>query len=89
MLFNCFGCRRNFSAEKFNVARITISCPVCETNLNIAQSLARIYGKLVGEQVTKIMTALERLMDKSKSGDLSTAISLAQHRIERLCEEGQ
>jgi hypothetical protein len=86
--FNCFACKLNFQAERFNVARVNISCPVCETSLNIAQSLGRVYGKVIGENVAKIMTALERLMDKSKNGDLNPAISLAQHRIEKLCEEG-
>jgi hypothetical protein len=86
MIFNCYGCKLNFHAEKFNVARVTISCPTCATNLNIAQSITRTYGKVIGEQVSKIMQSLEKLMDKSKSGDLSTAISLSQRRIESLCE---
>jgi hypothetical protein len=86
--FNCFACKRNFQAERFNVARVNISCPVCETSLNIAQSLGRVYGKLVGEQISKVMSALERLLGKSKNGDLNPAISLAQHRIESLCKEG-
>lgn len=87
MLFNCYGCKCTFRAERFNVARVTISCPICETNLNIAQSITRTYGRVIGEQVSKIMAALEKLMDKSRSGDLSTAISLSQRRIEMLCAE--
>jgi hypothetical protein len=89
MIFNCYACRLDFSADKINVARITISCPVCETNLNIAQSLARVYGKVVGEQVAKVMSALERVLAKSRSGDMNPHISLAQRRIEALREEGQ
>ena len=83
--FNCFVCKRNFQAERFNVARVTIGCPVCATELNIAQSLSRTYGKFVGEQVSKLMTALERVLDKSRNGDLSQTISDVYHRIEALC----
>ena len=83
--FNCFECNLNFQAERFNVARITIPCPVCEAHLNIAQSLGRTYGKLVGEQVSKLMTPLERVLDKSRNGDLSQTISDAYRRIEILC----
>jgi hypothetical protein len=86
MIFNCFACKRNFEAVKFNVARITISCPVCETNLNIAQSLTRSYGKVVGEQITKIMSALESLLGRSRSGDMTPHILRAQRKIEELCE---
>lgn len=89
MIFNCFVCRLDFHAEKFSIARVTISCPVCETNLQIAQSLGRVYGKLVGEQVAKIMAGLERILDKSKNGDMNPHILLSQRRIEQLCEEGQ
>ena len=84
---NCFECKLNFQAERFNVARITIPCPVCEAHLSIAQSLGRTYGKLVGEQVSKIMTSLERVLDKSRNGDLSQTISDVYHRIEALCGE--
>jgi hypothetical protein len=83
--FNCFACKLNFQAERFNVARITIPCPVCEANLNIAQSLGRTYGKFVGEQISKMMAALERVLDKSRNGDLSQTISEVYARITQLC----
>ena len=83
--FNCFECNLNFQAERFNVARITIPCPVCEANLNIAQSLGRTYGKFVGEQISKMMAALERVLDKSRNGDLSQTISEVYARITQLC----
>ena len=86
MRFNCFVCRLDFHAEKFNIARVTISCPICETNLQIAQSLGRSYGKVVGEQVSKIMEALQRVLSKSKNGDMNPHILLSQRRIEQLCE---
>lgn len=85
--FNCFACKRNFQAERFNVARVNIACPLCATELNIAQSLGRAYNKLVGEQVGKLMAALERVLDKSRSGDLSQTISEVYSRITQLCEE--
>ena len=84
--FHCFECRRSFEAENFNLARIIITCPVCATHLNIAQSIGRAYGKIVGERVTKIMEALERLCAKSKE-NLATPITLAYIQIKALCEE--
>lgn len=85
MQFNCYACKQNFSAQHFNIARITISCPICETLLNIAQSLGRVYGELIGQQISKIMEKLERVLSKSRSGDQTDIIILTQRRIEKLC----
>jgi ribosomal protein S27E len=87
--FHCFECKNHFEAVNFNLARITISCPVCETQLNLAQSLTRVYGKTVGEQVSKIMEALERLCSKSKNTVLAGHIESAYARITQLWEETQ
>lgn len=86
--FNCFACNIDFEAEHFNLARITIPCPVCETRLNIAQSIARAYGKTVGDQVVKIMDALEKVAERSKES-LAAVIESAYGRIVKLCEEMQ
>jgi hypothetical protein len=88
MILNCYVCKRDFTAAHFNVGRITISCPVCETNLNIAQSAGRVYGDLVGKQISGISEKLERVLSKSRSGDQTDIINLSQRRIEKLCEEG-
>lgn len=85
MIYNCYGCRQDFFA-KTNIARITISCPICNTNLNIAQSLGRFYGEIIGKQISDVMSKLERVLAKSRSGDMSPAILLSQNRIENLCE---
>jgi hypothetical protein len=88
MLFNCFVCKNHFEAQHFNLARINISCPCCETNLNIAQSLARVYGKTVGDQISKIMESLQRVADKGKES-LAGTLGDAYAKISKLCEEGQ
>jgi hypothetical protein len=84
--FNCFECHNDFGAEHFNLARITIPCPVCETQLDITQSLTRAYGKTVGEQVAKIMKALEQVAERGKES-MATMIESAYGRIVKLCEE--
>lgn len=86
--FNCFACSLDFEAEHFNLACITINCPICETHLNIAQSIGRAYGKTVGDQVAKIMDALEKVAERSKES-LSSVIESAYGRIMKLCEEAQ
>jgi hypothetical protein len=84
--FHCFECHREFQAERFNLANITVTCPVCETHLHIAQSLGRVYGKAVGDAAIKIIAALEKLCDKSKDV-LTIPIDSAYARIVALCEE--
>ena len=84
--FHCFECRREFEAEHFNLARITIECPVCATHLDIAQSIGRAYGKVVGEQVSKIMKALAQVAERGKES-MAVMIESAYGRIVKLCEE--
>ena len=86
--FHCFECKRTFEAAHFNLARITIECPVCATHLDIAQSIARAYpeSKLVGEQVFKIMKALAQVAERGKES-MATMIESAYGRIVKLCEE--
>jgi hypothetical protein len=87
MTFHCFACKNQFEATHFNLARITISCPVCETQLNITQSLTRVYGKIAGEQIGKIMDALQRVADRSRNSLMGPTIESAYMRISQLCEE--
>lgn len=86
MNFHCFACKNQFEAAHFNLARITISCPTCETSLNIAQSLTRVYGKTVGEQIAKIVDALQRVADRSRNSLMGPTIDSAYARISQLCE---
>ena len=84
--FNCYACHNNFDARNFNLARITIACPICQTENDIAQCLTRVYGKTVGEQVSKIMKALAQVAERGKES-MATMIESAYGRIVKLCEE--
>lgn len=86
--FNCFACNLDFEAKHFNLARITIPCPICETRLNITQSIGRAYGKTVGDQVAKIMDALEKVAERSKES-LTSVIESAYGRIVNLCGDAE
>ena len=85
--FNCFECHNDFQAAHFNLACVNINCPICETHLNIAQAITRVYGKTVGEQVTKIMDALVKVADRSRNTLLAPMVESAYARIVKLCEE--
>jgi len=88
MEFHCFVCRNRFEAEHFSLARVTIACPVCNTNLDIVQSLARAAGDTAGLQkrLSDIMEPLKRVCAKSKEATLAPIIDLAYGRIRAIME---
>jgi hypothetical protein len=73
-------------AQNFNLIQVTIPCPVCETRNSIAQSIGHVYGKRIGEQVSKIVEGLSRVSERSKA-DLRTVIDAAYHKVQTLCAE--
>ena len=85
--FTCYACHFGFDAQHFNLARVTIACPVCQTENDIAQRVTRTYGKVVGEQVTKIMEGIQRVADRSRNALMTTVLDSAYQRIVTLCEE--
>lgn len=87
MIFNCHGCKLNFEAVDFNVARIHIECPICATHNHIGQSLSRVYPS-VGERIIEIMSKLKRTLSKARtSEDYTFVVHRAQYRVEKLVEE--
>lgn len=89
MKFHCFACKNRFEASHFNVARINISCPICNTELNMAQSLGRVYGEIAGKQISEIMEALQRVCDRSRNALLAPVVDATYFKISKICEEAR
>jgi len=87
MNFHCIRCRNHFQAQNFNLLRVVIECPICATQNNISQSLGRVYGKVVGESIQKIVDSLVKVADRSKES-LHIVVNAAYVRIEQICERG-
>lgn len=85
--FHCVKCRNSFQAEHFNLLRITIECPICATHNNISQSLARVYGKVAGDSIRKIIESLDKLAAKSKE-NIGNLVAVAYTRVEQICGGG-
>lgn len=91
MKFHCYCCHRIFQAEQFNMSRITVECPVCATPNRIDQAVGRVYGKKAGIAIEEILTALQKMCDKSRKGtaDLSKFIWSAYARVVAICEQAE